>query len=92
LIHGNYVKKFSDANYAMPQGISLDAPYAYHWLTVVSSDERTATCIGGGEDKQVLLIRRDKKKRSEYVVVTIPDPIFGPQKFKAYPFKGDSSR
>lgn len=90
MISGNYVKKFSDANYAMPQGISLDAPYAYHWLSVVSSDGQTATCVGGGE-RQVLLIRKDKKKRSEYVVVTIPDPIFGAQKFKAYPFKGDGS-
>ncbi|MGD9670302.1 MAG: hypothetical protein AB7U75_14890 [Hyphomicrobiaceae bacterium] len=90
MIVGNYVKKFSDANYAMPEGMSMNAPYKFHWLRVESSDGRSATCYGGDE-KMVLLIRKDKKKRMEYVKMTVQDPIFGPQNFKAYPFQGVSS-
>jgi hypothetical protein len=87
MISGNYVKKFSDANFAMLDGVSLNAPYKFHWLKVIHSDGKQLTCTGGDE-KMVLMIRKDRKQRSEYVKVTVQDPYFGPLPFKAYPFKG----
>lgn len=94
MISGNYCDTFAEATHGMPDGISLNAPYKFHWVKVVRVEGETLHCTGGGEPfalpiKKLRHGTRDNWRKREYVEITIPDPIFGPQKFKVLPFKGE---
>lgn len=87
MIIGTYCKSFSEATHGMPQGVSLNAPYRFHWVEVVRVDGRTVHCTGAGEAME-FKIRKQRDGR-EFFDLTIQDPIFGPLRFKTYPFKGE---
>ena len=87
MVVGTYCKTFSEATHAMPQGVSLNAPYRFHWLKVIRVEGQTVHCTGAGEPMS-FKIRRQRDGR-EFIDLTIQDPIFGPQLFKTLPFKGE---
>ena len=93
MISGNYCKSFQEATHAMLDGVSLNAPYKFHWLKVVRVEGNTVHCTGAGEPMQF----RIKRKRGKggplpnYIDVTVADPIFGSLLFRAYPFKGEET-
>lgn len=88
MVIGQYCKSFSDATHAMPQGVSLNAPYRFHWLKVVKVEGGEVHCTGAGEAMQ-FKIRRERNSGREFFDLTIKDPIFGPLQFKTYAFKGE---
>lgn len=88
MVIGAYCMKFSEATHGMPQGVSLNAPYRFHWVNVVRVDGKTVHCTGAGEPME-FKIRKQRDGR-EFFDMTIKDPIFGPLKFKTYPFKGET--
>ena len=85
-VSGRYCDTWADATHGMPNGVSLNAPYKFHWVNVDRVDGETLHCSGAGE-KMALPIK--KKGNRQYVVLTIKDPIFGPLKFETYPFKAE---
>lgn len=87
MVIGNYCKTFSDATHGMPQGVSLNAPYRFHWIKVVRVEGNTLHATGAREPME-FKIKRERNGR-EFIDLTIQDPIFGPQLFKTYPFKGE---
>lgn len=89
MVTGRYCDKFSDATHGMPQGVSLNAPYRFHWVKVVRVEGNTLHCTGAGQPIE-MVIRREKRGR-EFVDLKIQDPIFGLLSFKTYPFNGDET-
>lgn len=87
MVVGNYCDKFSEATHGMPQGVSLNAPYRFHWIKVVRVEGKTLHATGAREPME-FEIKRERNGR-EFVDLTIQDPLFGPQMFKTYPFKGE---
>lgn len=87
MVTGNYCKTFAEATHGMPQGVSLNAPYRFHWVKIVRVEGKTVHYTGAGEEMQSK-IRRQRDGR-EFFDLTIKDPIFGPIKFKTLPFKGE---
>lgn len=88
MVTGQYCKTFEEATHGMPQGVSLNAPYRFHWVKVVKVEQGLLHCTGAGEPIQ-LKIKREKRGGREYVILPIKDPIFGEQTFKTLPFKGE---
>jgi len=87
MVIGNYCDTFAQATHAMPQGMSLNAPYKFHWLKVVRVEGQTLHCTGAGQPMQFKIVR-NRTLKCESVELTINDPIFGPRKFLTLPFKG----
>ncbi|MEH3046490.1 hypothetical protein [Sphingomonas adhaesiva] len=84
VIVGRYVSRFVDADMGMLEGASLNAPYAFHWVTDVTVDGNQIVCKGA--DKPLRLPFR-RTPRGDRATITIQDPIFGPTKFEVHPFK-----
>ena len=89
-VSGRYCDKWADATHGMPQGVSLNAPYRFHWVDVVRVEGNVLHCTGAGEAIE-LPIKRERRRggNRQYVVLTIKDPIFGSLQFKTYPFQSD---
>lgn len=87
MIIGNYCERWEDATHGMPDGMSMNAPYKFHWIKVVRVEGKTLHATGAREPME-FKIRRERSGR-EFVDLTIKDPIFGPLLFRTYPFKGE---
>ncbi len=90
MIIGSYCQSFKDATHAMPQGISLNAPYKFHWLKVEKVCGSDVYCMGGGEPMR-FEIRKEGRGRSriDFFLITMKDALSGPRQFKAYPFRSE---
>lgn len=87
MVTGNYCKTFAEATHGMPQGMSLNARYRFHWVKVVRVEGKTVHCTGALEPMEFQI--RRQRDGQEFFDLTIKDPIFGPQVFRTLPFKGE---
>ncbi|WP_339347791.1 hypothetical protein [uncultured Sphingomonas sp.] len=85
---GRYVRRFADADMGMLEGASLNAPYAFHWVTDVRVDGASIVCKGAGKP---LALPFRRTAHGDRATITINDPIFGPTKFEVHPFKRSES-
>lgn len=82
-IVGNYVKTFAEADMGMLQNVSMNAPYAFHWVYLKRVDGLHIVCTGAGKEMRLPYRRSGGRDLAE---VTMQDPVFGPTKFKVAPF------
>lgn len=83
-LSGRYVKTFVEADMGMLEGVSLNAPYEFHWVYVKAVDGSHIVCTGAGREMR-LPFRRTR--RGDRARVTVEDPIFGPVDFEVHPFR-----
>lgn len=83
MVIGRYVARFADANMGMLEGVSLNAPYKFHWVYIKKIDGKTLFCRAGQDE--IAIKFRAMRDRDEASVV-IEDPIFGKLRFKVLPF------
>lgn len=89
MVIGQYCETFAQATHGMPQGVSLNAPYRFHWIKVVRVEGKILHATGAGEPMEFTIRRERRGLKSEFVDLTIQDPIFGPLRFRTYPFNGE---
>jgi hypothetical protein len=89
MISGKYVDTFAEATHGMLDGVSLNAPYPFFWGKIKEVAPDHIVFIGDGEEMRLAISKR--RGGGEQSVVTIQDPLFGPQRFPVLPFKGEES-
>ena len=49
MVIGKYCKRFDGATHGMPQGVSLNAPYRFHWIKVLRVEGGVLHATGAGD-------------------------------------------
>jgi hypothetical protein len=83
-ITGRYVPTFAEADTAMLNGVSLNAPYPFFWLKIEGVERGEIVCDGAGE-KMRLPFRRTRW--GDRARVKVQDPVFGPIDVEVLPFR-----
>lgn len=87
MIIGKYVQRFKDADIAMLDGVSLNAPYEFHWLFITSVTPETIVCRTRENGGREITLKYFACGARDLAEVTVEDPIFGPMKVTVIPFK-----
>ncbi len=82
-ICGRYVRTFPEADTAMLDRVSMNAPYRFFWLKIVAIEGRELVCDAYGEPYR-LPIRRTARGQQSLIVMA--DPVFGSVKYPVLPF------
>lgn len=84
MIIGNYVRTFAEADWGMLDRVSLNAPYPFFWVRLISVEPGHILCTGAGKEMRLAYRATRSGDRAR---ITMKDPLFGPQQFDVLPFK-----
>ena len=93
-VQGTYVRTFAEANYALPDGMPMNADYPFKLPKIVERTADSITIEGRGGKRETLTIRRDARG-SEFCELSQSSTFERlyrqpPTKFKLMPFKGEA--
>lgn len=83
---GSYKRTFAEADYALLDGVSMNAPYPFFWLKIDRVENGTVRCSAGGET-HVLKIARSA--HGERATIAMRDPVFGTVRYAVVPLLSD---
>lgn len=92
-VRGTYVQTFEEANYALPDGMHMNADYPFMLPKIVERAAGSITIEGRGGKRETLTIQQDAKGH-EFCMLSQSstfERLFHrpPTKFKLMPFKGE---
>lgn len=83
-ISGVLVQTFAEADYGLLDGVSMNAPYDFHWVIVTSVEDGELLCTGGGKPMRLPIRQTPTGERA---TVKIDDFLFGEQAFEVFPLR-----